>query len=133
MTSAPRHLAPLTVKGARLRYAAGESVNSLAADLKLSQRSVYLLLAGRTHPRAGGPLFTFGKPNSSLTPNLARQIRIAAAAGQQAKVIARRVGVTPEAVRSVLHGRTWADAGGPQVRWNAATKRWVAIPDQESA
>lgn len=47
-------------------------------------------------------------PQSKLTPTTVREIRAALAAGEPKKVIARRYGVAPHAIRLLAAGRTWA-------------------------
>lgn len=113
------------VEAARISAANGTSPHRLAHELRLSLDAMFDMLTGRTWPDAGGPIRPkHHKPAAVLTPELARQARLDAAAGVAVSVLAAKLDVTPGTVWHALTGRTWGDAGGPLLRYNQPARRW---------
>lgn len=92
------------VRHLRVLAAAGEDLQSLAAEFGITPASVTQLVTGKFRVAAGGPIRE-AKPRSVLTDKDVAEIRRLAADGVRQAELARRYGVHPSHISKTLAGR----------------------------
>lgn len=106
------HSAKLTaeqVRDLRQRRADGVPLATLSEELGVTERTVSKIARGERWKGEGGPVDDSRK-RTTLTPELAAQVREALAAGTSWRAIGRRFGITNPTVSAIKHGRHWTSA-----------------------
>jgi len=114
----------------REKHYKGVQIKELANEFGVSRDAIYRIVTGRTWTCTGGPISIQhtrgpistrsreemkgeGNPNAKLTETAVVQIREKYRAGVPVSVLADEFGVTQNAIRNIVKGRTWKHVGGP--------------------
>ena len=98
----------------RTRYSDNSDVTvvALAREHGVATGTIRLILLGKMHVRAGGPITTIRKirsPNAKLTPLKVTELRRRyAAGGETVYTLAKAFGISPGIVSQALRRETWA-------------------------
>lgn len=107
-----------TVGDCRRRAASGESVSSLSRELGVTVATMWNAVTGKNWPDCPVPPVTVPawqgerNHNAKLTAAIVLEARARKAAGESMHALAKEFGVSPQALRDAVIGKTWKHVRG---------------------